>query len=198
MKYSLILLLAIFFIGNCVWAQKKKELAPPKSERVISTNLNMVNVTDFIKIPVPEDFSRMNDDQLAAKYPSGRKPLAMFTSVDLLVNFGVNATNTAWEEKDLVILKDFQKANIRTLYENALFSRDEIVKIGKKEFAIFEFVGDASSAEGRTAKFKTFYCLMYCIIRKQVYVINFNCPNTERMAWQNQVKKMVSGVRVTR
>jgi hypothetical protein len=106
MKNFWIFLLLLFVTGNCVFAQKKKELAPPKSERVITTDLNMVNVTDFIRLPVPEDFTRMNDDQLAAKYPSGRKPLVMFTSTDLQVNFGVNATNTAWEEKDLVILKD--------------------------------------------------------------------------------------------
>jgi hypothetical protein len=197
------LMVALWLVAGVAAAQTtkrpaEKELYQPKSGQVKSGKLLTAKINDFITIPVPEDFKQMNDDELAAKYPSGRKPLAMFSSFDLLTNFGVNATNTAWEEKDLAILKDFQKANIRTLYENAAFTRDEIVKIGKKQFAVFEFVGDGSAEGGRTAKYKQYYYMMYCIVRKQVYVFNFNCPNTEKQAWQPMVQKMMAGVKVMR
>ncbi len=196
--FACLWLMAVIAQAQTTKRPAEKELYQPKSSQVKSGKLLTAKINDFITIPVPEDFKQMNDDELAAKYPSGRKPLVMFSSIDLLTNFGVNATNTAWEEKDLAILKDFQKANIRTLYENAAFTRDEITKVGKKQFAVFEFVGDASSEGGRTAKYKQYYYMMYCIVRKQVFVFNFNCPNTEKQAWQPMVQKMMAGVRVTR
>lgn len=199
----ILVLFFVSFIGSLdSYAQKGKEgdkkLFVPKSAQVRDSKLVPQKVTDYITVPVPEDFRLMNDDELAARYPSGRKPLAMYANSDLMTNFGVNATNNAWNEKDLVILKDFQKANIRTLYEGVTFTRDEITKIGKKQFAIFEFMTDPAAGKATTAKYKQYFILMYCIIKGQVFVINFNCPENEKTLWLPMAKKMVDGVKVTK
>lgn len=200
--FSILFLAILIVTGQTAVAQKgrdaEKKLYVPKSAQVRDSKLVPQKVTDYITVPVPEDFRPMTDDELAARYPSGRKPLVMYTTADLMTNFGVNATNNAWNEKDLVILKDFQKANIRTLYEGVTFTRDEVTKIGKKQFAVFEFMTDPAAGKATTAKYKQYFILMYCIIKGQVFVINFNCPENEKTLWLPMAKKMVDGVKVTK
>ena len=175
----------------------EKELFLPKSSQSLDLELKNVRINEFITMDVPTSFAIMDDDQLAARYPSGRKPLMMFTSADQAVNLGVNGTNQAWEQNDIKILADFQKANIRSLYENVQFTREEQVKQGKKEFYVFEFIAD--NAGGKlNAKQRQYYFLMYCIVRKQVFVLNFNCPDVQKMQWQPYAQKIMKSVRVSR
>lgn len=173
------------------------ELKSPKGVQSLDVKLKEVKVNDFINMPVPEDWLLMSDDQLAARYPSGRKPLAMYTSPDLTVNFGVNGTNNAWEDNDLKILADFQKANIRSLYDNVVFTRETIEKYGKKQFAVFEFIAD-NAAGKLNAKQRQYYHIMYCIVRKQVFIFNFNCPDRDKVLWQPWSAKMMKGVKVNK
>lgn len=176
----------------------EKELFVPKSAQPLEVKLKSTSINDFIKMDVPESFTAMNDDQLAARYPSGRKPMIMFASQDLTVNLGVNGTNNAWENQDLKILADFQKANIRALYENVQFTREELIKQGKKDFAVFEFIADNAASSKTIAKQRQYYYMMYCIVRKQVFIFNFNCPDAQKMQWREHADKIMKSVRVTR
>ena len=43
-------------------------------------------LTEGISASVPESFVPMSDNDLAVRYPSTKKPLAMFTSSDMLIS----------------------------------------------------------------------------------------------------------------
>lgn len=180
-----------------------KKLNQPQAKKLEHQKLVNVKVTEFINIKLPDNFQRMTDEELAAKYPSGRKPLAMYSTPNKLVDFGVNGTNNAWEEGDLTILRDFYRANIQELYDEVQFSYDAIDRINKKDFVVFEFSaglgGGKKNATGISGgKLRRYYYLMYTIVKKQVFVINFNAPEGERMLWAPEVRKMMESIKVTR
>lgn len=69
--------------------------------------------------------------------------------------FNVSATNTPWSDKDVPMLRSFYRANIKALHSKVNFTKDELSKINKREFAVFEFVSEVYADSTEFYRIKT-------------------------------------------
>lgn len=178
----------LFFVSTQTFAQKVK--------------LKKVRLTPGISAQMPSDFVLMQDDMLAKKYFSPKKPTAMYTDPSTEVDFGVNITNTYWQEQDIALLKDLFKGSLRANYTKVEFLREEIVTIHKRNYAVLEFVGivadDDEKADimGRKNIIARYNYMMYTVVENKVVVVNFNCPRKLQSEWQGIVPKMMQSVKI--
>jgi hypothetical protein len=64
-----------------------------------------VQLVDGINIHLPKDFYPMSDDDIATKYPSTKKPVALYTSLDRTVDVGLNISKSRWSGVDIDLLR---------------------------------------------------------------------------------------------
>lgn len=146
-------------------------------------------LTEGISAAVPDNFVPMSDNDIATRYPSTKKPLAMFTSNDMTVDFGLNVTKSNWAGDDLALLKDVYKSTLYTLYSEVRIIREEIQTINKQNFVVLEFTSKAD----QTRKY-TF--LQYGIFNNRVYIFNFTCPEREMTKWATTASEIMASVKV--
>jgi len=178
-KFILLLLIPIFCIAADTVKLKKNKVAPG------------------VTILLPEDFVAMNDDYIASKYPSYRKPLAMYTSPNGKIDFGVNTANNLWGNR-LEILKSVYKASISNLFLKVNFLQDTIVTIRKRQFIVFEFVSEQepkmSYSSKETVKFYTY--IMYTVVNHRIFIFNFTAPYGMMDTWQPQAEIIMKSIKI--
>lgn len=161
--------------------------------------LERVKITREISMKVPDGFIPMSEADLIRKYVSARKPLAMYTSDDRLIDLGINETSSNWSSEDLNILKEFYKANILNLFTKVKFIQEDIRKIGEQAFVVFEFVSvvsDEESTFGGTNATSNYTYIQYTVRDDKVLLFNFTCPARMQTQWQDAVKEMMESVRI--
>jgi hypothetical protein len=144
-------------------------------------------MTEGIKVKLPVDFVEMSDDDLAYKYPSTKKPLAMLTSGDKTADFGVNVSKTLWGENDLKILQKVYKATLLEMYQKVDFLYEGIKTIDNVPFVAFEFTSEVENH-------KKYSYLLYRTVKKHVYVFNFTCPQRYQERWQAISPKIIESI----
>lgn len=190
----------------------------------VSDNPKMVRRTLARNITalMPEDFRPMTDAEIATKYFTYRKPVAMFTNQDATVDFGFNVAATTWRYEDLALLQKFYKASIQNLYtsvdgnassktqdnrpansnskptESIHMIQEGIKEINKQKFIVFEFVGetktDASSPIQRAKRVYTY--IQYTIVDEEVYIFNFSAPAHLQKHWSPIAKQMMESLKM--
>ena len=165
--------------------------------------LSKTNLTLGISMLLPKDFVKMNDDLLAKKYYTYRKPTAIYTDASTLIDIGVNITNTYWDAKDMKILKDLYKGSLQASYSKVEFLQEKIVSIKKREFIIFEFIGKIveenetkKAVSGKKGTLETYNYMMYAVVENKIIVFNFNCPLKISQEWREPTKKMMESVKI--
>ncbi|HEY8400081.1 MAG TPA: hypothetical protein VIK89_02395 [Cytophagaceae bacterium] len=154
-----------------------------------TATLSTKKVADGIRVKLPKDFLVMSDDDIAAKYPSTKKPLAMFTNVDRMVDFGINVSKTVFPGNDLEILKGVYKATIMDTYTNVQFTKEEIQKIKNRDYIVFEYTGQFE-------KVKNYTYIQYTLINGQVFIFNFTCPASEKAKWAETAEAIMTSVKI--
>ncbi|NQZ78896.1 MAG: hypothetical protein HRT61_22685, partial [Ekhidna sp.] len=109
-------------------------------------------VNDDISYLVPESFNLMSQSDRMQKFVSSRVPLAMHSSVDRSVDFGVNWNPIEWKEGAQETLYGFYKASIQSMFDEVEFIQDEVKKINGREFIVFEFIGSLESENAFSSK----------------------------------------------
>lgn len=164
--------------------------------------LKRVSLTPGASMLMPADFSLMNDDMLAKKYFSPKKPTAMYTDPSGEIDLGINFTNNFWQQEDIPMLKDLYKGSLRANYTKVEFLQENIVSINKRKFVVLEFVGIVSdedkktNAMGRKSQIARYNYMMYTVIENRVVVVNFNCPTKYQQEWQAIVPKIMRSVKI--
>jgi uncharacterized protein YdaT len=171
---------------------------------------------------MPEDFRPMTDQELASKYFTYRKPVAMFTNQDGTVDFGFNVSATTWKYEDLELLQKFYKSSIQNLYtnnanstpnannkdahtssekkttENLSMIQEGIREINKQKYIVFEFVAetktDPSSPIQRSKKVYTY--MQYTIVGEEVHIFNFTAPAHLRTYWSPIAAQMMKSLKL--
>lgn len=171
-------------------------LAP---EIVQSQSYMQVEATKNITLAVPSDFQPMTDDQIADKYFTNRRPVAMFTDPRNVVDLGVNESQTEWSEEDLVILKDFYKANISGLYTEVNYLREGLEEINGRSYAVFEFesiVKDEDNAFSQKSEIRKYTYIQYTIVNGKSWVFNFTVPIRDKPQWQPIAGEIMNSVKI--
>ncbi|MCS6968175.1 MAG: hypothetical protein RMJ44_05965 [Cytophagales bacterium] len=160
--------------------------------------MKKVKLTDGITVQLPEDFRPMTNDEIASRYLTYRKPLAMYTDQGGVVDFGLNMAATTWRYEDLDILKSFYKATIMQMFTSVNFIREGIEQINNRRYAFFEFISelrsDAKDAIKRPPKVNYTY-ILYTVIGENVYIVNFTCPAEVRSRWQPIARAIVKTIK---
>lgn len=153
---------------------------------VLAQKLIAKEIRKGLEISIPDKFVMMNDDDLAQKYPSYRKPLAVFTNENKTADIGINYSINKWNNKNLTILKDMYKATISSVFTEVEFIQDGIVKnINGRDFIIFEFISTLVEENGpkKGATVRTYSYIGYSLYEKKVLVFNLNAPAQEKNNW---------------
>ena len=107
MKNPFLLFISLaLFISTLSFSQPKEKI------KLVSQK-----IADLVSVKVPETFQKLNDDQIADKIIASRKPLAMYSSPNGSSDFSVSVGNSSrnpWEDKDLKMMAEFQKSNIKS------------------------------------------------------------------------------------
>ncbi|WP_448518078.1 hypothetical protein [Rhodoflexus sp.] len=149
--------------------------------------MKKIKLAEAIFAQVPEDFRPMTDDEIAQRYFTYRKPVALFTDRRAVVSFGLNVSTTSWKYEDLPILKSFYKSSIMEMFTNVTMLNEEITTINGRKYAVFEFISEVRSDPkaiiSRPAIVNYTY-ILYTVIGESVYIVNFTCPSSVRKEWQ--------------
>ncbi|MFN3316796.1 MAG: hypothetical protein ACK40K_08290 [Raineya sp.] len=164
--------------------------------------LKKTSLTPGASMLMPSDFTLMNDDMLAKKYFSPKKPTAMYTNPSGEIDLGINFTNNFWQEQDIPMLKDLYKGSLRANYTKVEFLQENIVKINKRTYVVLEFIGIVSdddqktNAMGRKSQISKYNYLMYTVVENRIVVVNFNCPTKYQSEWQGIMPKIMQSVKI--
>ncbi|MDN5216243.1 hypothetical protein QQ020_29515 [Fulvivirgaceae bacterium BMA12] len=156
-------------------------------------------IGEEITISMPEELVPMTEEDFASKFISPKKPIAVYTNGQRVVEFSINESNTTWEEKDLALMKSFYKSSILSLYDQVKFLQEKILEINKKRFVIFEF---SSQVKGNKASLvdqrdiKKYTYIQYTIKNGKTVLLNFNCPLRDQQYWQPVVHQMMGSIRI--
>lgn len=182
MKKILLLLFAVAaIVGFTSSGVKLKKFKPAKG----------------VSIKLPQDFIVMSDDDIAARYPAYRKPLAMYTAPNGRTDFGVNTANNMWG-KNLKILKDVYKSSLMNLFTNVTFIQDTVFKLNGRDVITLEFVSEqpakATSQNQEMVKFYTY--ISYVVVNHKIFVFNFNTPFYNKEEWQPVAHQIMKTIKI--
>lgn len=159
-----------------------------------------VKLTEKMNAMMPENFRPMEDNEIAAKYFTYRKPLVMYTDTDGVVDFGLNVSTTQWKYSDLDMLRGFYKASIMQMYTEVRMEEELVEEINKCRFVVFRFASvvrpTKEEALQQAKSVANYTHLMYTIVDEKVYVLNFTCPYALRDKWIPVAQAMMKSVKV--
>lgn len=163
-----------------------------------------------ITVSIPDDFTVMGEDVYARKYGAYRQALAMFTSPNGKIDFGINETINRslmavaaadFKEEDLKILKDIYKGSIKGMHSEVTFLQDEIVTIDKKRMIALQFVGVVKDDEAKTITMKSgvlkqYSCIYYAVQEGKILIFNFTCPDFFRRQYQPVAQEVMQSIKI--
>lgn len=161
--------------------------------------MKKVKLTDKVTAQIPEDFRPMTDDEIAQRYFTYRKPVALYTDARAVVDFGLNISTTSWKYEDLAILKSFYKASIMEMFTNINMLREEIMTINGHKYAAFEFISEVRSDPKAIIKRPpviNYTYILYTVIGENVHILNFTCPANVRNNWQPIAHAIMKTVKI--
>jgi hypothetical protein len=163
----------------------------------LQSGLVKMKINESITMSIPQDFRPMTNDEIADRYFTTKRPMALFTDQTLTVDLGVNKSTTNWAEKDLEIMKSFQKSNIYNLYDNIDMLSEGIQEVNGRNFAYFEFVSSVKDEENAFVKkgdINKYTYIQYAIINGQSLVFNFTCSSRNKDLWREQVAQVMKSI----
>ncbi len=165
--------------------------------------LRRVSVTDEVSLLLPTDFQRLPDEALARRYPSYRKPVAVYSDPAGRADVGYNRAPSNFAYADLPILQSFYRANLQQLYDSVTFLREDIRAVNGQDFVVFELLGTVAEQEetvnvarGPRAPVRRYVYVQYTLAAQQVHIFNFNCPAANQDKWQPAAAEMLNSVKM--
>lgn len=159
--------------------------------------LKKTQVTEKISIMVPEEFIPMSPQDIRNKFISYRDPIAGYTSQDRSVDLVVNVSKTPWSNQDMELLKDFYENNIRNLFDNVEFQKNQLEAINGRGYAVFEFTstvqGDPNSIRNK-APVHDYRYMLYTVEDFSVYIFTFYCPARFKDRWKAAAADIMSNI----
>ncbi len=170
------------------------------SLQVFSQNLKSIDIKKGISLQIPDNFNLMSDDDIAQKYPSYRKPLAVYSNSKKSVDIGVNYTINKWNNSNLSILKSMYKATISSVFTDVSFFQDGVIKkVNDRDFIVFEFISTLTEENGpnQGKSMRTYTYLAYTIFQKKVLVFNMNAEALERNNWAATFENVFGSIKIS-
>ena len=149
--------------------------------------LTNVKLGSGLTVGVPATFMPLPDDGIAVKYPSPRRPLAVYSNPSGRVDYSVAVRPTTFESMDYGVLLKIYKSSIQRLYTKVEFLKEDIRTVNGRDFIYFEFVStvaDTRRTGNQLAPIRRYQTVQYAIVKDQLYVFTFVAPAEEQAQWQ--------------
>ena len=158
--------------------------------------LTTVKLAPTLSVGVPQGFTPLPDDGIAVKYPSPRRPLAVFSNPSGRVDYSVAVRPTTFESFDYGVLLKIYKASIQRLYTKVDFLKEDIRTVNGRDFIYFEFVSTVSDARrnSQLTPIKRYQVVQYAIEGTQLYVFTFVAPADELAQWQPTAQAVMGAI----
>ena len=169
------------------------------ASRAQEVPLQKIKINSDLRLELPEEFVPMTEQDIAAKYISYRDPIALYTSPDRTVDFGVNLSVTHWKPEDIEIMQEFYENSIRALYSDVKFIKREIETINNITYAVFEFesfVEGESNAVNQTRAISKYTLIHYAIVNNKTILFNFTSPLREKEKWQPVAHQIMNSIKI--
>ena len=155
-------------------------------------------IKDRINLKLPTEFVLIPENELNTNFSSSQKPLAAYTNADGKVKFSISISNNQFSGSDLNVLKDMYKSTINSLFDKTDFLQEKIISIKKRNYIVFEFASEVKPDKGSNYKnsLRTYSYIQYVLVKENLLVFNFTCPETYKEEWQPIVKEMMSSIRI--
>ena len=149
-----------------------------------------------LTVGVPAGFTPLPDDGIAVKYPSPRKPLAVYSNPSGRVDYSVAVRPTTFESMDYGVLLKIYKASIQRLYTKVDFLKEDIRTVNGRDFIYFEFISTVSDTRrnSQLAPIKRYQAVQYAIVKDQFYVFTFVAPADEQVQWQPTAQAVMGAI----
>ena len=158
--------------------------------------LTTVKLASGLSVGVPVGFAPLPDDGIAVKYPSPRKPLAVFSNPSGRVDFSVAVRPTTFESFDYAVLLKIYKSSIQRLYTKVDFVKEDIRTVHGRDFIYFEFISNVSDTRrnSQLAPIKRYQAVQYAIVGQQLHVFTFVAPAEEQTQWQPTAQAVMGAI----
>jgi hypothetical protein len=169
--------------------------------------MHNVTLVEGINVLLPKDFSPMSDDDIGQRYPSTKKPVSFYTSLDRTVDFGLNISKSRWSGVDIVLLHKIYKSTIVESYEKVTFIKDTVEQINGRPYSVFEFI----STFDKTTKYQYFQFTILAQTKVEatqetgdlvpgnanhILIFNFTAPSGDQNKWQPVARKAMGSIRI--
>ncbi|MEQ9423441.1 MAG: hypothetical protein RJQ09_03405 [Cyclobacteriaceae bacterium] len=160
-------------------------------------NLVRVKPIDEISLKVPESFFSVPEEEMRYRNINFRRPIALYTDANGDFDLTINQNPSRWRETDIEILKDFYKSNILSLYDDVVFTKEEVAEIRGRKYAVFEFIsttaGDESSFRNKGSVRKYTY-IQYTVYNGTTLIFNFTSSARAKNQWSSVVPEIMESV----
>lgn len=140
----------------------------------------------------------MSEGERLDKFVSSRTPIAVYTSEDRTVDFGINTNIMPWVDGDEEKLRSFYKGTYETLFDEVEYFQDTVKEINGKKFIVFEFVSslEEENAFSGTKNARYYSYIQYTSYNNQILLFNFGCKPRQLNEWQSVAGEMMESVKV--
>ncbi|MBD2716008.1 hypothetical protein KBK19_13275 [Microvirga sp. STR05] len=158
--------------------------------------LKKTAINKSISVGVPDGFQALPDDGIAVKYPSPRKPLAVFSNPSGRVDFSVAQKPSTFSNRDYALLLKIYKASIQNMYSKVDFLAEDIRTINKRDFVVLEFVSTVADNRrtSNLAPIRRYQMVQYTITGDQLTVFTFVAPADEQAQWQPTAQAVMQSI----
>jgi len=169
--------------------------------------MHSVQLVEGITVQLPKDFVVMSDDDIATKYPSTKKPIALYTSLDRTVDFGLNISKSRWSGVDIDLLHSIYKSTILESYDTVTFFKDTVEYVNGRPYSVLEFI----STFDKISKYEYFQCTILAQTKVEateetgdlmpgnanhILIFNLTAPANERSKWQAIANVSMKSVKI--
>lgn len=130
-----------------------------------------------VRMRLPTNFTLMEPEQAALKYPSARRPNLIYTDPSTTVNISFNHTATPLVVKDLEAFKQTMMQTIRKMQSSVRFLNDGVVQSNNQPAGFFEFISPALDSD-------IYNLACFTPLAGRALLITFNCFEAGRPLWQ--------------
>ena len=148
--------------------------------------LTSVKVAPGLTVGVPQGFTPLPDEGIAVKFPSPRKPLAVYTSPNGKTDYSIAVRPTMFGP-DYNVLLPMYKASIQRLYTKVEFLTQEVRKVNGRDFVALEFIStlaDNRRGSNALATLRKYEYIEYTVQGEQLYIFSFSAPADEQAQWR--------------
>ena len=158
--------------------------------------LTTVKLGAGLSVGVPATFMPLPDDGIAVKYPSPRRPLAVYSNPSGRIDFSVAVRPTTFESFDYGVLLQIYKSSIQRLYTKVDFLKEDIRTVSGRDFMYFEFVSTVADTRrsNQLAPIKKYQAVQYAIKGQQLYIFTFVAPAEEQAQWQPTAQAVLGAI----